>query len=56
MVRVTRKWQLLLAARQLPGDFSQLQEGALLPGYVASVREDSVFVRFLNHLTGRTGL
>eukprot|EP00884_Botryococcus_braunii_P015433 jgi/Botrbrau1/2573/Bobra.145_1s0001.1 len=56
MVRVTRKPALVAAARQLPADFSQLREGAVVPGYVASVRQDSVFVRFLSQLTGRTGL
>ena len=28
----------------------------MLPGYVASVTGDAVFVRFLSHVTGRAGL
>ena len=35
---------------------SDSQEGALTPGFIASVTSDAVFVRFLNHVTGRAGL
>ena len=55
MVKLTRKASLLAAAAQLPSGFSALKGGALLPGYVASVTADSVFVRFLGNLTGRAG-
>jgi hypothetical protein len=56
LVRLTRKASMVAAAAQLPRDFDKLKEGALLPGYVASVTADAVFVRFLDKLTGRTGI
>jgi ribosomal protein S1 len=34
----------------------QVKETALLPGYVASVSGDAVFVRFLAGVTGRAGI
>ncbi|GFR41334.1 hypothetical protein Agub_g2019, partial [Astrephomene gubernaculifera] len=57
-VRVSRKPSLLAAAASgaLPRAFSDVREGTLLPGYVASVTPDAVYVRFLAGLTGRAGL
>ena len=52
---VTRKASLIAAAKTLPSELSQAAAGALIPGYVASVTNDSVFVRFLKDLTGRAG-
>lgn len=51
---VSRKASLVSAAREgrLPTSFSAVREGALLPGYVAGVTADAVFVRFANHVTG----
>lgn len=51
-LRVSRKASLVAAAASLPSAFSQVREAALLPGYVASVTADAVFVRFLGPLTG----
>ncbi|EFJ44854.1 rRNA processing protein Rrp5/programmed cell death protein 11 [Volvox carteri f. nagariensis] len=57
-VRVSRKPSLLAAgaAGRLPRRFEEVVEGAVLPGYVASVTPDAVYVRFLGGLTGRAGL
>ncbi|KAG2498018.1 hypothetical protein HYH03_004276 [Edaphochlamys debaryana] len=57
-LRVSRKPCLLAAAaaRSLPASFAEVREGALLPGFVASVTADAVYVRFLAGLTGRAGL
>ena len=52
---VSRKASLIAAAKMLPSELGQVAEGALVPGYVASITEDSVFVRFLKDLTGRAG-
>ena len=52
---VSRKASLVGAAKALPSELGQVAEGALVPGYVASITEDSVFVRFLKDLTGRAG-
>ena len=52
---VTRKASLLAAGKTLPCELAQCAEGALVPGYVASITDDSVFVRFLKDLTGRAG-
>jgi rRNA biogenesis protein RRP5 len=49
---VTRKHSLVAAAQQLPSSSSDVKEGAVLPGYVASVTGDAVFVRFLAGVTG----
>ena len=46
---------MLQAAVALPCSAEQAAVGSLLPGYVASVTQDSVFVRFLGNLTGRAG-
>ena len=55
MVRLTRKASLLAAAPSLPRAITDITEGRIAPGYVASVTPDAVFVRFLNGLTGRAG-
>jgi rRNA biogenesis protein RRP5 len=57
-LRVTRKASLLSAAAAgaLPASLADVSEGLVLPGYVASVTADAVFVRFLGELTGRAGL
>ena len=57
-VRVTRKQSLIdsVASHALPQRLSDLAEGVVVPGYVASVASDAVFVRFLGDLTGRAGL
>ncbi|KAK9832620.1 hypothetical protein WJX81_004603 [Elliptochloris bilobata] len=56
MVRLSRKASLLAAAAALPRELGDVAEGRIVPGYVASVVQDAVFVRFLNGLTGRAGL
>ena len=43
------------AGNAVPALLDQVAVGALVPGYVASVTQDSVFVRFLGELTGRAG-
>lgn len=55
---VSRKASLVAAAESgtLPSSIEGVKEGALLPGYVASVTPDAVFVRFLAGVTGRAGL
>ena len=45
----------LQAARAMPVSAEQAAVGSVVPGYVASVTHDSVFVRFLGELTGRAG-
>jgi len=57
-LRVTRKASLIAAAAAgtLPDALTCLTEGTVVPGYVASVAADAVFVRFLGDLTGRAGL
>ena len=55
MVRLTRKASLLAAAASLPRAITDVTEGRIAPGYVASVTPDAVFVRFLAGLTGRAG-
>lgn len=55
-LQLTRKRSLVEAAQQLPSSFEEVKEGSLLPGYVASVTGDAVFVRFLGAVTGRAGL
>ena len=56
LVKLTMKTSLLRAASSLPSSIGELKPGTLLPGYVASVTSDAVFVRFLGSLTGRAGL
>ncbi len=53
-VRVSRKPSLLAAAAagQLPRRFEDVTEAAVVPGSVASVTHDAVYVRFLGGLTG----
>lgn len=53
--QVTRKSSLLAAAAALPAALDAVAPGARLPGYVAHVTGDAVFVRFLNGVTGRCG-
>jgi len=52
---VTRKPSLLAVAEGLPSALEDLSEAGVLPGYVANVVADAVFVRFLGGLTGRAG-
>lgn len=49
------KSSLVKANKALPASIGDVKPGALLPGYVASVTSDAVFVRFLGTLTGRAG-
>ena len=56
LLRMTRKASLLAAVKQLPRNLSAIVEGSVLPGYVASVTPDAIFVRFLDRVTGRAGL
>ena len=44
------------AASALPADPAAVSPGAVLPGFVASVTPDALFIRFLNRCTGRVGL
>eukprot|EP00873_Tetraselmis_striata_P003989 jgi/Tetstr1/424253/TSEL_014822.t1 len=53
---VSRKASLRGAATSLPSALEDLAEGAIHPGYVASVTADAVYVRFLARLTARAGL
>ncbi|GLI68751.1 hypothetical protein VaNZ11_013243 [Volvox africanus] len=57
-VRVSRKPSLVAAAAAevIPRTFEEVHEGAVLPGYVALIRPDAVYVRFLARLQGRAGL
>lgn len=59
-VLVTRKPLLVAAAQQqrpkLPASTAEVTPGAILPGYVASISKDAVFVRFLGRCTGRAGI
>lgn len=54
-VKLTNKMSLKTCA-ELPSTLKELREGHVLPGYVASVTPDAVFVRFAGDLTGRAGL
>lgn len=60
IVLVTRKGLMLAAAQtlspELPASPAEVSPGVVLPGYVASVSRDAVFVRFLGRCTGRAGL
>jgi len=57
-LKLTRKKSIREAIEE--GDISDkiqdLKKGSTVPGYVASVTPNAVFVRFLGHLTGRAGL
>ncbi len=55
LLRLSCKASLLAAGRALPRELADVAEGAIAPGYVASVTSDAVFVRFLGNLTGRAG-
>ena len=37
----------------LPKSYDDLYENLQVPGYVVSITEDALFVRYLNRLTGR---
>ena len=50
---LTRKASMAAAAGALPAAFEAVSRGARLPGYVAHVTGDAVFVRFLGGVTGR---
>ena len=50
------KASLVRAAQSLPSSIEDVKPQALIPGYVASVTPDAVFVRFLGSLTGRAGM
>ncbi|KAK9804637.1 hypothetical protein WJX73_002075 [Symbiochloris irregularis] len=54
--KVSRKASLIAAAPSLPSTLDGVQIGQVHPGVVSSVTDDSVFVRFLQGLTGRAGL
>lgn len=51
--QVTRKGSLVAAAASLPASLEGVVTGSKLPGYVAHVTGDAVFVRFLAGVTGR---
>lgn len=53
--RLTLKASLIESASTLPKSPDELAEAQIHYGYVANVAQDSVFVRFLNGLTGRAG-
>lgn len=55
LVAVTCKPSLLKAAEKLPKEMEDLTEASIIPGYIANVVSEGVFVRFLNGLTGRAG-
>jgi hypothetical protein len=44
---------MVSSAAALPSTLDAVKAGAKLPGYVAHVTGDAVFVRFLNAVTGR---
>lgn len=52
MLLLSRKQALVRAAESLPATFEEVKESALLPGYVASVTADAVYIRFLGRVTG----
>ena len=45
----------LTLAELLPRAVDDLQEGQIVPGFVANITADAVFIRFLGGLTGRAG-
>jgi hypothetical protein len=55
LCQASRKPSLVAAAASLPSSLEALTVGAVVPGYVAHVTGDAVFVRFLDGLTGRWG-
>ena len=56
--RVTNKASMrdAIIAGKMPENIDNLKVGSVIPGYVASVTADAVYVRFLNRLTGRAPL
>ena len=57
-LRLTRKMSVREAVKDgvIPENFANVNIGSTITGFVASITEDAVFVRFLGHLTGRAGL
>ncbi|KAL6772122.1 hypothetical protein ACKKBG_A29005 [Auxenochlorella protothecoides x Auxenochlorella symbiontica] len=55
---LTRKAALVeaAAAGKLPATLEAAKKGRVMPGYIASITKDAVFVRFLGALTARVGL
>ncbi len=48
---------MVAAASSLPATFKEVTQSTnALPGYVANVTADAVYVRFLGTVTGRAGL
>lgn len=57
-VRITNKNSIRTAVVEgtIPEKIEDLKVGSVIPGYIASVSANAVFVRFLGHLSGRVGL
>ncbi len=57
-VRLTNKDSIRrhVASGEMPMRLEDVRVGSVLPGFVASVAGDAVYVRFLDHLTGRARL
>ncbi len=57
-VRLTNKDSIRrhIASGEMPMRLEDVHVGSVLPGFVASVAGDAVYVRFVDHLTGRARL
>lgn len=57
-VKITNKNLIRTAvvSGTMPDKLEDLKVGNVIPGYIASVSSNAVFVRFLDHLSGRVGL
>ena len=57
-VRLTNKDSIRrhVARGEMPLRLEDIHVGSVLPGFVASVADDAVYVRFMDHLTGRARL
>jgi rRNA biogenesis protein RRP5 len=57
-VRVTNKSSIrdAIVAGKMPENIDNLKVGSVIPGFVASVTANAVYVRFLNRVTGRAPL
>ncbi len=57
-VRLTNKDSIRrhIASGEMPMRLEDIRVGSVLPGFVASIAADAVYVRFLDHLTGRARL
>ncbi|KAI8105276.1 hypothetical protein M9435_000444 [Picochlorum sp. BPE23] len=57
-VKITNKNSIRTAvvSGTMPDKLEDLKVGNVIPGYIASVSSNAVFVRFLDHLSGRVGL